>query len=215
MNTMKCSPLASTYPACLPSYVRILNASPEYPFVDVVVNGNLVAKNLAYKQFAGYFTVLPCLYHIKVYPSGKHGDYLLAEACFEISPKCVMTMAFVGGVTGLLGIAEAYDPCRRMRDRCKAYVRFVNLAENAPPLDVTLTGGTRLFENVPFTAHTRYVTVDPGTYQLQLKPAGSNQPGIVTQPIELVQCAAVTIYAVGIIGGTPPLEAVTSLDGSY
>ncbi len=215
MKTMKCSRLTSTYPACPPSYVRILNAFTDYPAVDVTVNGNMVAENLAYGQFTGYFTVAPCLYHIKIYPAGKRGKEPIAEACLQISPKCAMTIAVVGGCTGLLGIAEAYEPCRSMRDRCKAYVRFVNLSADSPPLDVTLAGGTRLFENVPYMAHTRYIPIDPGTYQLQLKPAGSNQAGITTQPIELLQCAAVTVYAIGTPGGEPPLAAVTSVDGNY
>ena len=215
MNAMKCSRLASTYSACPPSYVRILNAASDYPLVDVVVNGNVVAENLAYGQFAGYFTVSPCLYHIKIYPPGKRGKEPIALACFQISPKCAMTIAFVGGYTGVLEIAEAYDPCRRMRDRCKAYVRFVNLSENAPPLDVTIAGGTRLFENVPYTGHTRYVPVDPGTYQLLMKPAGSNQAGITTHPVALMQCTATTVYAVGLAGGEPPLELVVSVDGNF
>ena len=215
MNAMKCSRLASAYTACPPSYIRILNAYPCYPAVDVFVNGNLVADNLAYKQFAGYFTVMPCTYHIKIVSSGKKKECLIAEACVHVCPKSAMTIAVVGGCPGVLGIAEAYDPCRRMRNRCKAYVRFVNLSANAPPLDVIIAGGTYLFENVPYTAHTRYVPVEPGTYQLQMRPAGSSQPGIVTQPIELEQCRAATVYAVGIVGGEPPLEAIVLEDGNY
>ncbi len=215
MNAMKCSRLASTYPACAPSYVRILNAYPCYPAVDVIVNGNLIAENLAYNQFAGYFTVMPCMYHIKIFSSGKHKECLIAEACFNICPKSARTIAVVGGCAGVLGIAEEYAPCRRMRDRCKAYVRFVNLSVNSPPLDVVIAGGTPLFENVPYTVHTRYITVEPGTYQLQMRPAGSSQPGIVTQPVELAQCKATTVYAVGNVGGEPPLEAITSVDGSF
>jgi hypothetical protein len=212
---MKCSRLTTVYPACPPSYIRLFNASPVYPAVDVAVNGNLTANNLAYKQLTGYFTVRPCVYHIKIYPAGRQGKDPIAEACFEVKPKCVLTIAFVGECTGLLGIEEVFNPCRHMRERCKAYVRFVSLSPNAPPLDVSIAGGTRLFETVPFTAHTRYMPVDPGTYQVQLKPAGSNQPGIVTQPVTLTQSTATTVYAVGDVGGTPPLEAVSSVDGSY
>lgn len=216
---MKCSRLSSACPARPPSYVRLLHAAPDMPPVDVFVNGNLVAKNLAYKQFAGYFTVAPCMYRVKIYPSGKHankhGECAIAESCFEICAKSAMTIAIVGGCTGLLGIAEIYDPCRRMRDRCKAYVRFVNLSPNSPPLDVSIAGGIRLFENVPYTTHTQYVPVAPGTYQLQMKPAGSNQTGIVSQPISLANATASTVYAVGLVGGEPPLEAIASVDGNY
>lgn len=215
MNAMKCSRLASAHTACPPSYIRILNVYPCYPAVDVFVNGNLIANNLAYKQFAGYFTVAPCTYHIKVISSGNKKECLIAEACIQSCPKSAMTIAVVGGCAGVLGIAEEYNPCRRMRNRCKAYVRFVNLSANSPSLDVAITGGVRLFENVPYTAHTRYVPIDPGTYEMQLKPAGSNQQGIATQPIELMQCTAATVYAVGNAVGEPPLEAVVSMDGDY
>jgi hypothetical protein len=207
--------LTATYPACPPSYVRRLNASPDNRSVDVFINGNPVAKNLAYKQFAGCFTVPPCVYHIKVYPSGKYKEYPIAEACFEVCPKSAMTIALIGGDSGLLGIEEIYNPCRRIRERCRAYFRFVNLSPNAPPLDVAYAGGTKLFRNVPYTAHTRYVPVEPGTYEFQLKPAGTNQPGTATQPVNLALCTATTVYAVGLVGGTPPLEAIASVDGNY
>ncbi len=214
MNTIKCSCLSSTYSAQPAAYTRLLHASPDTPSVNVYVNGSLIAKNLSYKQFAGYFTVAPCQYHIQVFTAGK-GEVLVAEGCFEICPRSAVTLALIGSEVYLLAIPEVYAICRHMRARCKAYVRFVNLSPNAPVLDVAFAGGTVLFRSVAYRAHTRYVPVEPGIYGFQLRPAGSSMTGL-TMPISTFeQGKAYSVYAVGLVGGTPPLETIVSVDGNY
>lgn len=214
MNTIECSHLATTYPTHSVSYTRILHASPDTPPVDVYVNGELIVKKLCYKQFAGYFTVLPCQYHIQVFSSGK-GECMLTEGCFKVCPHSAVTFAIIGGDIYLLAVPEVYNICKLMRERCKAYVRFVNLSPNAPVLDVAFTGGTPLFHSVSYQAHTRYIPVNPGIYAFQLKPVGSSMPGITMPMVSLEQGKAYSVYAVGIIGGTPPLDAIVSEDGNY
>ena len=217
MNTIACSRLAAKNPVCPGSHIRFLHAYPCEPFVDIYVNGELLVKDLAYQEFTGYYTVKPCLYRIEVLPSGKgkHNDCPLAEACFNVCPKSAMTIAIIGGCCGLLGIMEAYDPCSRIKDRCKAYVRFVNLSPGSPPLDVAFAGGARLFQNIRYTARTRYVPIDPGTYVFQLRPSGSIQQGLTMEPLTFDRGTSSTIYAVGNAGGTPSLELIASTDGNY
>lgn len=211
---IECSHLACTYSAQPAAYTRLLHASPDTPPVDVYVNGSLIAKNLSYKQFAGYYTVAPCTYHIQVFTAGK-GQILLTEGCFEICPRSALTFALIGGDVGLLAINEVYGICRLMRARCKGYVRFVNLSPDSPALDASFAGGATLFRNVAYKAHTRYIPVAPGLYAFQLKPAGSNQAGVTMQTFSLEQGKAYSVYAVGLVGGTPPLETIISEDGNY
>jgi hypothetical protein len=217
MNTIKCSRLSGKKPVCPASYVRFFNAYPCEVSVDVYVGGEPLAKNLAYQEFTGYFSVRPCLYRVEIYPSGKnkHSECPIAVVCVNVCPKSAMTIAIVGGCCGLVGIQEMFDPCGRVRDRCKAYVRFVNLSPEAPPLDVSIAGGAKLFLNVPYTARTRYVPVDPGTYVLQLRPAGTTQEGLTMAPVTFDRGAISTVYAVGNAGGSPPLETVVSEDGNF
>jgi hypothetical protein len=217
MNTIKCSRLNSKNPGCPAASIRFLNAYPCELAVDIYVNGALLKADLAYQQFTDYYSVPPCLYHIEVYPSGKgkHDNCPIADVCLNIGPRCAMTIAIVCSGSGLLGIQEIFDPCTRIRNRCKAYVRFINLSPNSPPLDVYIAGGTQLFSNVAYTAHTRYVPVDPGTYVLQLRPAGTGLPGLTMAPAEFGRCTLSTVYAVGYAGGTPPLETVVSTDGNF
>jgi hypothetical protein len=217
MNTLYCSRLSSRNSACPASYIRFFNAWPCEAAVDIYVNGERLASNLGYQQFAGYFTVKPCCYRIEVLPSGKgkHGECPIAEVCFTVCPRSAMTLAVVGGCEGLLGMQEAYDPCGRVRDRCKAYVRFVNLSSNSPPLDVVISGGARLFQNVGYTTRTRYVPIDSGTYVFQLRPSGSSRQGLTMSPVSFDRGTSYTLYAVGIAGAAPPLELVSTPDGNY
>lgn len=214
MNTIQCSHLASTYAARPISYTRLLHASPDTPPVDIYVNGNLIVKNLSYKQFAGYYTVAPCRYHIQIFTAGK-GEVLIAEGCFEICPRSAVTFALIGCTVCLLAIQEVYAICKHMRARCKAYVRFVNLSPNSHVLDVAFTGGTTLFRSVPYRAHTRYIPVEPGIYAFQLKPAGSGMAGLTMPTVTIEQGKAYSVYAVGLVGGEPPLETISSIDGNY
>lgn len=214
MNTMECSHLSTTYQAQPISYVRFLHAVPAAPAVDVYSNGNLIVRSLSYKQVTGYFAVTPGRYHIEVFATGKQSE-LLAQACFEVCKNSAVTIALIGTEVGLLAVTEIYEVCKNMRDRCKAYLRFVNLAPNAPAVDVSLSGGTTLFRNVPYTAHTRYKSINPGTYAFVLKPAGSSQPGLVLPTVTLEKCKAYSAYAVGDVGGVPPLEIIIIEDGNY
>jgi hypothetical protein len=141
----------------------------------------------------------------------------LTEACLVLGVHCTMTVALVcpQPVTGLLAIQEHFDAYKNLRNPNQAAIRFVNLASDAPPLDVTWQDGTVLFRGVAFSEHTRYVRVDPGTYAFKLKPTGSNQPGITTSNFTLERGIVYTLYAVGLVEGTPPLEAIISTDGLY
>ncbi|MDF2686074.1 MAG: hypothetical protein K0S55_1255, partial [Clostridia bacterium] len=97
----------------------------------------------------------------------------------------------------------------------KSYVRFVHLSPNAPAVDVTLANGTKLFENVKYKNYTNYIIVDSGNYTLLVKPSGSNQTVLTIPNIYLSPRMIYSIYAVGLVGNNPPLEAVMSLDGNY
>ena len=215
MNTIECSKLSCGCPQKA-SFVRILHASPDAPAVDIYVNGNLVAKHLTYKKFTDYFLVAPGDYRIEVFTGGKR-ETLVAQACLCICPCSALTIAVNGMMCdiGLIEIPEIYDINRQIRRPRKTYLRFVQLSPNAPPLDLTLTEGTKLFRNVCYKAHTRYIILDPGTYSFQVKPAGSSQPGLTVPNIVLERGRAYSMYAVGLVGDEPPLETIMAVDGSY
>ncbi len=94
----------------------------------------------------------------------------------------------------------------------KAKVRFIHFSPNAPAVDITLPNGTVLFKNVPYKGVTDYIEIAPGTYTLQVRPTGTERvvltiPNFVIRPNE-----EKSIYAIGLVNGTPGLEAVVLND---
>lgn len=195
------------------SYIRVLHASPNAPPVDIYANGVMIAKNLAYRQLTDYLSVPPGTYNIEVYPTGQKINPVI-DTDFNIPCNSAYTVAAIGYLDdiSLMPIREVYMP---QINRDKSYVRFIHLSPNAPAVDVTLPDGTMLFENVSYKEHTKYLEVDPGNYKIQVKPAGSDQP-VLTIPNATINPGMIySVYAVGLVGEDPPLEALLYTDSVY
>ena len=193
------------------SFIRIFHASPDAPPVDIYANGNLIASNIMYKDLTHYIAVPPGNYNIRVYPAGQVQTPVI-NTNLAIPPQSTFTVAAVGKLSdiSLLPIPEPYMP---METSGKSYVRFVHLSPNAPSVDITLPNGDTVFANTSFKGITDYISLNPGKYTLQVRPSGSSTvvlslPGVSFEPNSIY-----TIYAVGLVGGMPPLEALVFMDG--
>ena len=93
----------------------------------------------------------------------------------------------------------------------KAQVRVVHAAADAPAVDVYAEGvAAPLLTNVAYGDASAYVTVDAGTYNLQVRPAGaaaSSAPVYSTGPLALAADAKVTAVAAGLLGATSTEQA--------
>jgi hypothetical protein len=191
------------------SYVRVFHAVPDAPAVDVYANCNLIVQNLSYKNVSEYLNVPSGPTNIKIYPAGERYNPVL-DVDIVVPPSQILTVAAVGTLAeiGLLAIEESKEcaPCYQTS------VRFGHLSPNAPAVDITLEDGTVIFANVSFTQVTDYIRVDAGIYKLQVRIAGTNQIVLRLSPAELMPKNFYTVYAVGLVGQIPPLEALVSLD---
>ncbi|ERJ11317.1 DUF4397 domain-containing protein [Haloplasma contractile] len=96
----------------------------------------------------------------------------------------------------------------KSNDDDQAQVRFVHLSPNAPAVDITLPDGTKLFVDTAYKEVTDYIPVGAGTVDLQVRPTGTNQvalriPNVIFDPGQMY-----TVYAIGLLNGNPPLEAI-------
>ncbi len=193
------------------SYIRVFHASPDAPPVDIYANGNMIVQNLAYKDLTGYLAVSPGEYSIKVYPAGQKMNPVI-NTNVTVSPQSSYTLAATGLLTNI-SLLPILEPYVNMMASGKSYVRFVHLSPNAPPVDITLPNGTVVFNNIGFKDVTNYMTLDPGSYTLQVRPTGSPQVVLAIPDIRLSPNMVYTIFAVGLVGNTPPLEALIASDG--
>lgn len=74
------------------SYVRVLNASPDAPAVDIYINGGLIFKNIKFKDFTEYVQLSMGQYKMDVYPVGQMDKPVLAQN-IQVPEKQVITIA--------------------------------------------------------------------------------------------------------------------------
>ena len=84
----------------------------------------------------------------------------------------------------------------------KAHVRFVHLSPNAPAVDIAVTGGAVVFPNNSFKGSTAFAPLDAGTYDLEVRVAGTNTVALPLPGIVLEAGKIYTVFAKGFLGGT-------------
>ncbi len=193
------------------SYIRVLHASPDAPPVDVYVNDSIIARGLSYRNFTEYLPFQPGTYNMKVYQAGSKSIPVI-DTSLNIPGNSILTVAAAGRLDNIELLPVSDKPAFINPD--KVNIKFANLSPDAPIVDVILSDGTVLFRNVPFRGITEYMTVNPGTYTLQLKAVGSNDV-VLTVPNQKFSGGRVySAYAAGLVKGGPPLQLLTPLDGS-
>ena len=193
------------------SYIRVLHASPDAPPVDIYVNNNLVASNLAYQGFTPYLSLFTGRYNIKVFAAGTRTNPVI-NTNVNIPPNSIFTVAAVGKLRDI-SLLPILEPRMRIPSG-RLNVRFAHLSPDAPRVDVRLGDGTMLFSNVAFKEVTNYLLVNPGTYTFQVFLAGTNERVLHVPNITLKANRFYTIYAVGLAAGNPPLQVLIPLDGN-
>lgn len=195
--------------APVPSYVRVLHASPDAPAVDVYISGKLAAQNLTYKNFTPYLPLTPGKYTILVYPAGTKTTPVI-NTSLDVMPNSNYTVAAVGMLKDIkaLVVPDTALPLPPNRGQ----IKFVHLSPNAPMVDITLADGTMLFRNIEYKEISNNLAVAPGRYTIQARIAGTPQvvltvPNVVIQPNRYY-----TIYAVGLVNEKPPLQVLIALD---
>jgi len=193
------------------AYVRVLHASPDAPPVDVYANGNIIARQLSYKSFTQYIKVPGGTYNIDVYPAGTTANPVI-NTSVHLASGSITTAAAVGRLANieLMGIPDSSFATTPG----KAYLRFVHLSPNAPAVDITLPDGTVLFSNIVYRGITSYIPLNPGTYTLQARVAGTNQVVLNVPNINVLPNKILSTYAVGLAGDNPPLQVLIPLDGN-
>lgn len=128
-----------------------------------------------------------------------------------VDRNSMITVAAVGMLNsiGLLAIHDANTPMQSG----KALIRFLHLSPNAPAVDITLPNGTVIFSNVSFKQITPYIDVAPMDYTLQVRVAGTSNVVLTVPDVNLAENEYYTVYAIGLVGDNPQLEAMLLVDG--
>ena len=83
---------------------------------------------------------------------------------------------------------------------------------DAPAVDIAVTGGPVLFSNVSFRQATGYPQVAPGTYDLEVRAAGTTTVALAVPGVTLRSGTNYTVFAAGLLSnkslaGLPVVDA--------
>ncbi len=191
-------------------YVRVLHAVPDAPNVDIYANDKLIVENLAFGELTKYLPVPEGTYTISLYATGDKSKPVLQNT-LTINKDKIMTIAAANTVNNITLIAI---PDTTMKNETnKSVIRFMHLSPNAPAVDITLPDGTIIFSNISYEQLTQYVEVEPTNYNLQVRVAGTSNVVLTVPNVKLEPNRAYTIYAIGLVGSKPELQALLATDG--
>ncbi|MCX7771499.1 MAG: DUF4397 domain-containing protein, partial [Clostridia bacterium] len=191
------------------AYARMIHLAPNTPPVDVYLDGKLFYGGLYYKMQTEYVGVRPGNHRVTIYPSGQRQNPVLLKTVF-IPKRSIVTLAIYGLIPNL-DIMVVDDSTTLSQGRAK--VKFVHLSTNAPAVDV-IANQAVWFNSVYYQESTEYIPVRPGSFNIQLRVAGTNRMVLNVPNISFARGKSYTLYAIGLVGAYPPLQLLITNDGS-
>ena len=184
--------------------VRVLHASPDAPAVDVQLDGQPVEAltNVPFGAISDYLKVPAGEHQVTVYPTGTTTTAVI-DAAVTVEAGMSYTIAATNPVASIAPEVIVDDPTMKSGS---AMVRVVHLGPDAPAVDVAVDGSSpadAVVKGLAFPNATGYLALDPGTYDLEVRLAGTSDVGLQLDPLMLDAGKAYSAFAIGSAAGEP------------
>lgn len=199
--------------------LRVINASPDAPPMDVYVNGELISRRVAYGGVTGYNMIDPGDARVQMVrafiPLGLATPFV--DASFKLERDKAYTLALSGmsdQIKPLLYTDEYDGPGKGL-----ARIRMLNLSPNAPAVDVVGVpiGSTETItpvKNLAYTKASAYVTMKSGEWNFAIKPTGALTSLIQLDETAVPEGQTISVFLIGVVNGRPKLETDSAVDGT-
>ncbi len=178
--------------------VLVTHASPDAPGVDLLVDSFVAGTNLTFPNSTGYLEVNAGTRNVKVNVTGTSTTAIQANLNLEANKiYSVFAVNNVASIEPLVLVDDLTAPATG-----KAHVRFIHLSPNAPAVDITTNTGAVVFANYTFKKASAFTPLDAGTYNLQVRLAGTSTVVLDLPGITLTSGKIYTVFAKGLVGGT-------------
>jgi hypothetical protein len=186
--------------------VRIVHASPDAPEVDVYVDGEAVVEGAAFKDATDYIEVPEGEREVEIFAAGEEGEgEPVLSGTLDVEEGEAYTAAAINTLDDIeLSVLEDNQEAAEGM----ANVRVAHFSPDAPNVDVAVTDGDILFEDAPFTGVTDYMEVEAGSYDLEVRPTGTEDVVLDLAGTELEEGMNYSVLAVGFAEGDPALDAI-------
>lgn len=186
------------------SMVMVVHASPNAPNVDVRINDKVALTNVPYPNNSSYTEVKSGSTNFKVSPTGTT-NYVI-DASVPLEPNKNYTVFAIDSVNKIKAAVVADDLPTPASG--KTHIRFFHFSPNAPAVDIAVSDGTVLFSNRRFndqsttSTYAAFTPVNAGTYNLEVRAAGTNTVVLNLPNITLTAGKIYTVFARGFLGGS-------------
>jgi hypothetical protein len=200
--------------------VQVIHNSPD-PTVDVYANGSLLLDDFAFRKSTP-FVDLPTgtLIALAIAPSNSTSanDAIAYHfQTFNTGQNYTLTATGIVGNTITPFSVNVDDGARTVASNpAKVDVSVLHGSPNAPAVDVESVGVGNIITGLSYNEFTPYLSLDPGVYDLAVKPAGTSTV-VATYRADISGLAgkSVRITASGLLGGSPAFGLLATLaDGT-
>lgn len=199
--TAGCGTGGVTEPTAL-SALRVYNASPDSPAVDIFLRGGVVTEGLAYGFGRLHAVVQPGAGVIEV-RNNTTSDVLLDYSA-SLAAGTPYTFVITGPIASPQAVFLTDDSTAAPSGSFK--VRTVNLATQAPPMDLYITSTADITTATPaasaiaFTQASGYVAAPIGSQRLQLTQTGTKTVLRDVGTFDFTSGQSVTLFVIGAAG---------------
>lgn len=187
------------------AFVRVVHASPDAPNVDVWVDGETVLTDVPFTAVSDYLALPAGTYTVQVTATGSTDAVIDADLTLEAGAS------YTVAATGLLadiGATVLVDD--RMPADGQAKLRVFHASPSAPAsVDVAVTDGPLLVEGLTFPEATGYLTVDAGSYPLEIRAAGESEAALT---LEATLASGENYTAIAMDGGEAGVQVIVAMD---
>ena len=188
--------------------IRVIHASPDAPNVDVYANGEAVLTDVPFEASSGYLAVPAGDYTFEVYPAGADANatepVLGIDAGLESNTDyTVVALGEVANIQAGVFVDDNAAPAAG-----QAHVNVIHAGPDAPAVDIAVAGGPVLVEEIAFTEKAGPLPVDAGTYDLEVRPAGTQDVALPLDGVQLQDGMIYTFVATGFLEGEPALTVL-------
>lgn len=182
------------------SRVRVINASPNSPGLDVTLDQSKLAQNVLFGNSSGYLFTRSGLREVIVTPGGTSTPILL-DFNFQFETNKLYSLLLMDSVSNLTPIL--IEDMNFSMEEGKAYVRFINASSNSPPFDIKIGNPSGVIKHSYFTYQqiTSYEPYDPQILSFVFTRANSTEELISLRGFSLVAGKAYTIVVMGFYQG--------------
>ncbi len=184
--------------------VRVVHASPDAPAVDVWVEGSVIFENVEFEEISEFVEVPAGTYNVQVVPAGAT-EPVVIEADLDLAAAfdyTVVATDFLANITPIIMTADGSTPSSG-----NAFLRFLHASPDAPAVNIAVAdGGPVLISNVGFQQGSAYEEVPAGTYDLEVRVAGTPDVVLSLPGVSIADGDVVTAYATGLVADIGVLD---------